>query len=124
MALYSIFIDLTKLFDTVNGEVLWIILTHCCCPKKFVKIIWLFHDGMMGQVLHGGNKTASSAITNGVKESCVIAHILFNLFFACMLSQAIKDSEEGVYIRYRLDGSLFDLRRLNAKSKFKCVTKE
>ena len=35
-----------------------------------------------------------------------------------MLSQAVKDSEEGVYIRYRLDGSLFKFRRLNAKTKY------
>ena len=34
-----------------------------------------------------------------------------------MLSQAVKDSEEGVYIRCHLDGSLFDIRTLNAKTK-------
>ena len=33
-----------------------------------------------------------------------------------MLSQAVKDSEEGEYIRYCLNGSLLDLRRLNAKT--------
>ncbi|KAL6487614.1 hypothetical protein MHYP_G00042400 [Metynnis hypsauchen] len=31
--------------------------------------------------------------------------------------QPIRDIEDGVYLRYRLDGSLFDLRRLNAKTK-------
>ena len=67
----------------------------------------------MGQVLHGGD---TSAITNGVKQGNVLTPVLFNLFFACMLSQAVKDSEEGVYIRYCLDGSLFDLRRLNVKT--------
>ena len=72
---------------------------------------------MMGQVLHGGDTSTSFAITNGVKQGCVLASVLFNLFFACMLSQAVKDSEEGVYIRYHLDCSLFDLRRLNAKTK-------
>ena len=69
---------------------------------------------MMGQVLHSGE---TSAITNGVKQGCVLAPVLFNLFFACMVYQAVKDSEQGVYIRYRLDGSLFDLRRLNVNAK-------
>ena len=47
----------------------------------------------------------------------MLPSVLFNLFFACMLSQAVMDSEEGVHIRYRLDGSFFDLRRLNVKTK-------
>ena len=34
-----------------------------------------------------------------------------------MLNHAIRDFEQGVYLRYRLDGSLFDLRRLTAKTK-------
>ena len=117
MALYSIFIHLTKACDTVNREVLWIILDRYGSPKKFVKIIRLFHDKMMGQRLHGSDTSTSFAITIGVKQGCVLAPFLFNLFFACMLSQAVTDSKEGVYIRYRLNGSLFDLRRLNAKTK-------
>jgi len=68
---------------------------------------------VMGQVLHGGGTSASFAIKNGVKQGCVLAPVLFNLFFACMLSQAVTDSEEGIYIRYRFDGSLFDFIRLN-----------
>ena len=75
-----------------------------------MKIIQLFHDKMMGQVLHGGDTLASFAITNGVKQGCVLTPVLFSLFSACMHSQAVKDLEEGVYIRYRLDGSLIDLR--------------
>ena len=35
-----------------------------------------------------------------------------------MLSQAVKDSKEGVYIKYRLGVSLFALRRPNAKTKY------
>ena len=34
-----------------------------------------------------------------------------------MLNHAIIDLEQEVYLRYRLDGSLFDLRRLTAKTK-------
>ncbi|KAL8573948.1 hypothetical protein ACOMHN_029395 [Nucella lapillus] len=48
---------------------------------------------------------------------CVLAPVLFNLFFTCVLSHAVRDIEDGVYIRYRMDGSPFDLRRLSAKTK-------
>ena len=117
MPLYSVFIDLTKAFDTVNREALWVVLERSGCPAKFVTMIRLFHDGMTGQVLSSGNMTETFNITNGVKQGCVLAPVLFNIFFTCMLSHAVKDLEQGVCVRYRLDGSLFDLRRLSAKTK-------
>ena len=111
-ALYAVFIDLTKAFDTVNSEAHWTVLERYGCPKKFVRLIRLLHDGMTGQVLCSGDQSAACAITNGV-----LAPVLFNRFFTCMLAHAVQDMEESVYIRYRLDGSLLDLRRLNAKTK-------
>ena len=115
--LYSVFIDLTKAFDTVNREALWSVLARYGCPRKFIQIIRLFHDGMNGQVLSNGDLTDPFVISNGVKQGCVLAPVLFNLFFTCVLRQAARDLEEGVYIRYRYDGSIFDLRRLAARTK-------
>lgn len=92
MPLYSVFIDLIKAFDTVSREALWTVLERTGCPPKFVNMIKLFHVGMTGQVLSSGNVTETQA-------------------------HAVRDLEKGVYIRYRLDGSLFDLRRLTAKTK-------
>ena len=117
MPLFSVFIDLTKAFDTVNREALWAVLERIGCPPKFISMIRLFHDGMTGQVLSHGNVTEAFAVSNGVKQGCVLAPVLFNIFFTCMLSHAVRDLEKGVYIRCRLDGSLFDLRRLAAKTK-------
>ena len=117
MPLYSVFIDLAKAFDSVNREALWVVLGRIGCPPKFISVIRLFHDGMTGQVLSSGNVTGAFAISNGVKQGCVLAPVLFNVFFTCMLSHAVRDLEKGVYIPYRLDGSLFDLRCLTAKTK-------
>ena len=117
MPLHSVFIDLTKAFDTVNREALWSVLERFGCPPKLLKVIQLFHTGMNGQVLASGNMTEEFEITNGVKQGCVLAPVLFNIFFTAMLSHACSKLEKGIYLKYRLDGSLFDLRRLQAKTK-------
>ena len=119
MPLNTVFIDLTKAFDTVNREALWTVLERIRCPPKLISMIRLFHDDITGQVLSNGNVTEAFKITNGVKQGCVLAPVLFNVFFSCMLSHATRGLKKGVYIWYRLDGSLFDLRRLTAKTKSK-----
>ncbi|KAL6488465.1 hypothetical protein MHYP_G00022060 [Metynnis hypsauchen] len=101
--LYAVFIDLTKAFDTVNREALWVILQRLGCPRKFVQMIRQFHDNMTGAVLSGGEASDPFEISNGVKQGCVLAPILFNLFFTCVLNHAVRDIEDGVYLRYRLD---------------------
>ena len=55
-------------------------------------------------------------ITNGVEQGCILPPVLFNLFFSCVLTHALCDLERGVYLRYGLDGSLFDVRRPKAKT--------
>lgn len=54
MDLYVVFIDLTKAFDMVNWEALWLILHKLSCPRKFIQIIGLFHHAMTGTVLVNG----------------------------------------------------------------------
>ncbi len=49
----------------------------------------------------------------------VLAPTLFTILFSMMLQQTIEDLDnaDGVYIRFRLDGSMFNLRRLQAHTK-------
>ena len=54
-------------------------------------------------------------MTNGVKQGCVLASTLFSMMFSAMLTDAFQDGDNA--IRYRFDGKLFNLRRLQAKSK-------
>uniref|UniRef100_A0A5F8GDL9 Reverse transcriptase domain-containing protein n=1 Tax=Monodelphis domestica TaxID=13616 RepID=A0A5F8GDL9_MONDO len=116
-SLYIVFIDLTKAVNTVNRDALWVILSKLGCPAKFVKLIQLFHVDMTGEVLSGGETSDRFNISNAVKQGCVLAPVLFNLFFTQVLQHAVMDLDLGVYIKYLLAGSLFDLRRLTAKTK-------
>ena len=65
---------------------------------------------------HNGSLSGSFPISNGVKQGCVLAPTLFSIF-SIMLREAKDDLPDGIYIRFRTDGSLFNLRRLPAHMK-------
>ena len=52
-----------------------------------------------------------------MKQGCVLAPTLFSIMFSAMLTDAFQDTDPGINIRYRTDGKLFNLRRLQAKTK-------
>ena len=56
-------------------------------------------------------------MTNGVKQSCFMAPTLLSMMFSAMLTDAFQAGDAGFPIRYRFDGKLLNLRRLQAKSK-------
>ena len=66
---------------------------------------------------HNGSLSGSFPISNGVKQGCVLAPTLFSIFFSNMLREAKEDLPDGIYIRFRRDGSVFNLRRLLARTK-------
>ena len=48
--LYMVFVDLTKVFDTISKDGLWQILRKIGCHDLFVDIIRSFHEGMVARV--------------------------------------------------------------------------
>ncbi|BHF70532.1 hypothetical protein SprV_0301358400 [Sparganum proliferum] len=71
--LYSTFVDLTKAFDTVNREGLWKIMQKFGCPERFIEMVRQLHDGMTARVTDNGAVSEAFALTNGVKQGCVLA---------------------------------------------------
>ena len=124
MDLYTVLIDLIKAFDMVNQDVLCIILTKHGCPRKFTWITCLYYNGMTVSVLTSMNGTSSAPfdMPTGVKQDCMLTPILFKLFFSCILTHVIQNFNHGIYLKYRLDGSLFDLQGLNIKTKLMNTT--
>nr|VZI24628.1 unnamed protein product [Spirometra erinaceieuropaei] len=99
--LYSTFVDLTKAFDTVNREGLWKIMQKFGCPERFTQMVRQLHDGMMARVTDNGAVSEAFAVTNGVKQGCVLAPTLFILMFSAMLMDAYRDERPGIRIAYR-----------------------
>ena len=122
--LHMVFIDLTKAFDSVNREALWLVLSRLGCPRKFVNIIRQLHEGMEGRILHEGSSSDIFPIRTGVKQGCILAPTLFSSFLSAFLSNAIKDLDGGVALEYRI-GGLLNIRRFEAKTKVSlCVVTE
>ena len=117
LPLYIAFIDLTKAFDLVSRDGLFKALEKIGCPPKLHSMIESFHSNMKGTVQFNGNLSEDFEIRSGVKQGCVLAPTLFGIFFALVLRHAFGTSQEGVYLRTRSDGKLFNLARLRAKTK-------
>ena len=115
--LYMTFVDLTKAFDTVSRDGLWKIMVKFGCPPRYIAMSRQFHDGMQARVQNDGEYSEPFPVTNGVKQGCVMAPTLFSMMFSAMLTDAFQDVDACFQIRYRFDGKLLNLRRLQAKSK-------
>ncbi|KAI8496709.1 hypothetical protein Bbelb_253640 [Branchiostoma belcheri] len=117
MPLYIAFVDLTKAFDTVCRPALYKVLKSVGCQPKLLQLVVSFHEDMKACVQFDGATSDFFDMKNGVKQGCVMAPTLFSIYFAVLLRYAFKGNQDGVYIRSRTDGSLFNLARLRARSK-------
>ena len=72
---------------------------------------------MQASVQDDGKYSKPFPVTNGVKQGCVLAPFLFSMMFSAMLTDAFRSGDIGVDYKFRTDGKLFNLRRLQAKTK-------
>ena len=110
---------MTKAFDSVNRETLWKILGKLGCPDHLVKLIRSFHDEMQVSVNVGDILTDLFKVETGVKwETYLHRHcFLFSSNYPSLLNDAFRDCNQGIYIRYRSSGKLFNIRLFAAQTK-------
>nr|VZI50399.1 unnamed protein product [Spirometra erinaceieuropaei] len=120
--LYSTLVDLMKVFDTVKRERLWKIMQKFGCPERFTQMVRQLHDGMMARVTNNGAVSEAFAVTNGVKQRCVLAPTLFSLMFSVMLMDAYRDERPGIRIAYRTEGHLLNQRLMKFQSRVSTTT--
>ena len=118
------FVDFTKAFDTIGRTGLWQLLRKYGCPEKFTTMIESLHTGMMVNVRNGGEVSDTFAITNGVKQGCVLVPMLFSIFLSAMLEEAFRDLGDGIYIQSRQNADLFTVAHFRAKTKTNILVRE
>ena len=89
MPLYVCFIDLTKAHDSVDRTLLWTVVARFGRPQIMISVIRQFHDGIRA-CLRLDNRVCSRwfAVEQGLRQGCVLALILFNIFFAAVMNLA------------------------------------
>ena len=75
------------------------------------------HTVMIVNVRNGGEFSDTFAITNGVKQGCVLASTLLSIFLSTMLDEDFRDMGDGVYIQSRQNADLFTVAHFRAKTK-------
>ena len=78
-----------------------------------------FHNGLSARVVAAGLVSDPFEVNVGVKQGCVLAPAIFNIYLAAVTLLARYDMsfEDGIHFKYRFDGGMFNLRRLKAETK-------
>ena len=99
--LYVCFIDLTKAYDSVDRALLWTVLARFGVPLNMISVIRQFHDGMRAYV-RLDDRVCSEwfAVEQGLRQGCVLAPLLFNIFFAAVVNMAS--------MRFKADKGIMD----------------
>ena len=101
LPLFMCFIDLQKAYDSVDRSLLWKVLARYGVPAKLISIIRQFHDGMRACVrLDSGETSEWFAVEQGLRQGCVIAPDLFDIFFVAVLTVAFD--------RFSIDKAVLD----------------
>ena len=116
--MYFAFVDLTKAFGNVSREALWEVLGKIGCSPRYSVVLRSLHEASHAHVVHWSGLSESFPVEAGVRQGCVVAQSIFNLFVAAVTSVCMRDTrvEGSINISYRLDGSLFNLNLLKTKT--------
>ena len=76
-------IDLTKAYDSVDRTLFWTVFACLGVPQNLIPAICQFHDGVRAYVrLNDRVCSGWFAVEQGLRQGCVLAPLLFNIFGA------------------------------------------
>ena len=100
---------------------MWRALTTLGVPNDIVSIIRSFHDGMEAYVRVAGGLSDVIQVRNGLRQGCVLAPVLFNLYLTLVVERwraRLKEMnvDVGVELHYQINGQLFSSSRCRMPS--------
>ena len=106
-AVEHIFVDLTKAYDSVPREALWVALGKLGVPDQLIDIIRSFHDNMKAKLRLDGELLEEIEVENGLRQGCSMAPT-----FACVVAERwldmVRDVDGiGTCLFYKFDQQLF-----------------
>ena len=88
--------NLTKAYDSVDRTLLWKVLARFGVPHNMISVIRQFHGGMRACVrLDDRVCSRWFAMEQGFRQGCVLARLLFNIFFAAVINMASTRLKAG-----------------------------
>ena len=95
VSLFMCFIDLQKAYDTVDRTLLWQVLTRIGVPPQMIAVIQQFYDGMRACVRPDDGVCSDwFEVGQGLRQGCVLFPLLFNIFFAGVLTAVLQRFSE------------------------------
>ena len=99
VSLFMCFIDLQKAYDTVDRTLLWQVLTRIGLPPQMVVVIQQLLDGMRACVRPDDGVCSDwFGVEQGLRQLCVLSPLLFNIFFAAVLTVVLQRFSEELAI--------------------------
>ena len=87
VSLFMCFIDLQKAYDTADRTILWQVLTRIGVPPQMIAVIRHCHDGIIACVRPDDGVCSDwFEVEQGLRQGCVLSPLLFNIFFAAVLT--------------------------------------
>uniref|UniRef100_A0A670JKF7 Reverse transcriptase domain-containing protein n=1 Tax=Podarcis muralis TaxID=64176 RepID=A0A670JKF7_PODMU len=92
--LCAAFLDLKAAFDSVPRNILWEKLAKQGIDRRLLWLISQLHEGTLARVrlTPAGDLTNSIPINKGVRQGCILAPCLFNLFISDMRAPLVNSS--------------------------------
>ncbi|VDL96982.1 unnamed protein product [Schistocephalus solidus] len=118
--------DLHAPDDKPTVEIRWCQLRNVMqkfgCLERFTHMERQFHDGMTACVTDNGTVSEAFAVTNGVKQGCVLAPTLVSLIFSDILMDAYRYESPGIRSAYRNDGHFLNSCHMHTPTRVSMTT--
>ena len=103
------FIDPMNVFDTINRDLLEKSWKDLAVISIFFAIVRSFHTNMKASVVVGGGEPEIFGVEVGVKQGCVTAPVVFNMYLAAATHLFRTRVSPGILVdlNFRLDLSVF-----------------